>query len=86
MAAKSAIGMRRNAVLAELVSLLGEGFTLPTQGRDPDLLYVVQLEAIRDHLAKTKAVNVIPFAEPEYEATEAQEMKPVKVKRANANR
>jgi hypothetical protein len=82
MAAKSAIGMRRNAVLAELVSLLGEGFTLPTQGRDPDLLYVVQLEAIRDHLAKTKAVNVIPFAEPE-----PVEVEPVKkVRSGNANR
>lgn len=81
MAAKSAIGMRRNAVLDELVALLGEGFILPTQGHDPDLLYVIQLEAIRDHL-KTKA-------EPqpvETALTKMQEMEPVKVTRGNTKR
>ncbi len=72
--------MRRNAVLSELVALLGDGFVLPTQGRDPDLLYVVQLEAIRDHL-KAKASNVIPFAASET----TEEAQPKKVKRANAN-
>lgn len=51
MAAKSAIGIRREAAIRRLNELLGDDFVLPMQGKDPDLLHAVQLEAIADFLA-----------------------------------
>ena len=54
MATKTAIGIRREMAMAQLQrvmdELFGEGFTLPTQGRDPDLLHAVQLEYIAGYL------------------------------------
>ena len=44
MAAKSAIGIMRNSVMERFAAL--PGFVMPTQGRDPDLLHVQQLEAV----------------------------------------
>lgn len=62
--------------MAAIAELLGEGFTLPTQGRDPDLLYVVQLEAIRAYLASN---NVIEIDEPPTALQEFRKLEPVQV-------
>ena len=44
MAAKSAIGMMRNEVMDRFAQL--PGLVMPTQGKDPDLLHVQQLQAV----------------------------------------
>ena len=44
MAAKSAIGMMRNEVMDRFAAL--PGLVMPTQGKDPDLLHVQQLQAV----------------------------------------
>lgn len=63
MAAKSSIAIRRNAAIARIeqsISVLsGGGFTLPTQGRDPDLVYALQLETIADWI-ETHVSEVVP--------------------------
>jgi hypothetical protein len=76
MAAKSSIGMMREAAISKLQSVLsemyGEAFVLPTQGKDTDLLHAQQLCYIADYLESK-------LAAPENGLTMMQEMKPVKV-------
>lgn len=91
MAAKSAIGIRRLMAVEKLIQamsdLFGEGFILPTQGRDPDLLHAVQLEAIADFLAaqvkRDPSPDVDPLVEDSAELNALiamREMKPVENK------
>jgi len=76
MAAKSSIGMMREAAIAKLQSVLsemyGEDFTLPTQGKDTDLLHAQQLAYIADYLESKIPVVANGL-------TMMQEMQPVKV-------
>lgn len=59
MAAKSAIGIRRETAIREIqeatASLFREAVDLPTQHKDSDLLHVLQLETIADYLKAQQA-------------------------------
>jgi hypothetical protein len=67
MASKTAIGIRREMAMNKLHRVMdemfGEGFTLPTQGRDADLLHAVQLEYIADYLECQAQGVVIPVGD-----------------------
>lgn len=69
MAAKSAIGMMRNEVMERFAQL--PGFIMPTQGKDPDLLHVQQLQAILEWI-DCQQEKPVPIVEPTtYERLEA---------------
>jgi len=67
MAAKSAIGMMRNEVMDRFAQL--PGLVMPTQGKDPDLLHVQQLQAVMEWIECQQQTKVIEPAT--YERLEA---------------
>lgn len=62
MASRVEISKRRDAATKRLEDaigkLTGEGLTLPTQGRDPELLFAQQLETLAD------AVETLSVSKP----------------------
>lgn len=59
MAAKVAIAMLRNDAMQRIETMLGEGFNLPRQGKDADLLFAQQLDAIATHLEQREASKAV---------------------------
>jgi hypothetical protein len=61
MAAKSALGMRREAAIKRMqestASLFKQAVDLPIRGKDADMLHVQQLEAIADYLMSKAAAK-----------------------------
>jgi hypothetical protein len=59
MAAKVAIAIQRDDAMQRIETMLGEGFTLPRQGKDADLLFAQQLTAIADCLEAREASKAV---------------------------
>jgi hypothetical protein len=67
MAAKVAIAILTETSIKRIEAALGEGFTLPTQGKDRDMLRALQFAAIADCLEAreaSKAVAIMVDSKP----------------------